>query len=455
MKILLVNPHLPADPSTFLLHPPLGHGYLASRLRRAGHDVAHVDLPLTGNDPSVLVGVLDGFAADVVGVTSVAQSYAAALQVAAVAKQVRPDCWVVLGGPHVSFLPRECLRRHGCVDFVVTFDAETSFVDLCTALAAHVPTGHLTEVDGLAFRADDTTIVVTPAASPTRNLDALGHPDRTIFDMGAYLRRDYETVVMGARGCPGRCAFCSSNLAGRTYRWHSARHIADEVAQVLDLGFTSVFFGDDTFAGNSRRLDDFCNEIARRGIDVPWTCNIRAQDARPQLLDRMRAAGAYRVFVGFESIQADTLRLMRKGSSPGQMAEQASLIRRAGLELHASFIVGAPGDTHESLRETLDFVRVLDPTIATFNTMEPRPGTDVHANPGRYGICVPDPFWYETTAWLDGPVCSTQHLTAHEIKDWVARCYTAFCDPGTARPQQHPDGTSVGAETPTRSGAGR
>lgn len=429
MKILFVNPHYPADPSTFLLHPPLGYAYLATHLTRAGHEVHHTDLPLIGNQPSDVLPALETLAPDIVAVTSVAQSYAQALEIAATVKAARPVCQVVFGGPHVSFVAQECLRRHSWVDFVLKFDSEESFVDLCAALGTANPQNRLLRVPGLAFRTSDGDVSETPTAPPVKDLDVLGHPDRSIFDMGRYLRNDYETVVMASRGCPSRCAFCSTSIAGRTYRWNTPGHVVREIEEVLDLGFQSIFFGDDTFAGNSRRLAGICDEIILRSIQVSWTCNIRAQDAHPRLLEKMRDAGAYRVFVGFESIQTETLKLVHKGSLPEQMIRKARLIQDAGLELHSSFIIGAPGDTHESLRETLDYIRALNPTIATFNTMEPRPGTDLYARPERYGIEIPDPYWYETTDWMRGPVCSTRSLSGPEIKEWVDRCYAAFCSP--------------------------
>lgn len=432
MRILFVNPHYPAAPATFLLHPPLGYGYLAAHLKREGHDVQHVDLPLTNNHPCGVLAALEAFAPDMVAVTSVAQSYTQALEVAATVKAARPGCAVVFGGPHVTFVAAQCLRRHTTVDFVLKFDGENSLVELCHALDAGASA--LRRVAGLVFREESGTVVETSVAPPVRNLDTLGHPDRSIFDMEWYLRNDYETVVMTSRGCPGRCAFCSTSLAGRVYRWNNSGHVVDEIEQVLALGFESVFFGDDTFAGNSKRLMVICEEIIARDFRFAWTCNMRAQDARPRLLEAMRSAGAYRVFVGFESIRSDTLRLVRKGLLPEQMLAKARLIQEMGLELHASFIVGAPGDTHESLRATLDYIRALNPTIATFNTMEPRPGTDIYAHPEAYGIEMPDPYWYETTDWMRRPVCSTRNLSSTEIKDWVQRCYTEFCSPGFLTP---------------------
>lgn len=438
MKILFVNPHYPHEPYTLLLHPPLCYGYMSTHLKAAGHEVIHADLPFEGNDPQVLARYLDEEKPGLVGITSVAQSYCQALELAALVKQSRHAPPVVFGGPHVTFIAGECLGRHPAVDFVLLFDAEHSIVDLCAALASGGSDDALRKVPGLCFRpaCDTGATVTTPPAPPETDLDALGLPDRSIFDLSQYRDYDYETVVMTARGCPSRCTFCSTTIAGRKARWNTPAHVCDELEEVLGHGFESVFFGDDTFSGDPKRAIAICEEITRRGLRLPWTSNMRAQDARPPVLEALREAGAYRVFMGFESIQKDTLRLVKKGATPERMVEKARLVKEAGLELHASFIIGAPGDTHETLEATLDYIRLLDPTVATFNVMEPRPGTDVYSHPEHYGITIPNPYWYEKSTWLDVPVCSTRNLSQEEIRDWVNRCYQEFCSADFRSPER-------------------
>ncbi|MGA4792225.1 B12-binding domain-containing radical SAM protein [Nocardia sp. AB354] len=423
-----MNPHYTHDPQTLLLHPPLGYAYMSRALKRAGHEVVHLDLPFEGNSPAALIPRLDELRPDLVGVTSVAQSYFHALEIARTVRAWNPTTPVVFGGPHVSFISSECLTRHDCVDYVLLFDAEDSIVGLAAAVEAGADTAGLAKVPGLAFR-DGTRVRVTPPEPPEMELDRYGLPDRDIFDMRNYLDYDYETVVMTARGCPSRCTFCSTTIAGRAARWNSPAHVVDEMEIVARMGFSSIFFGDDTFSGDPRRAVAICEEIQRRGVSIPWTSNMRAQDARPQVIDAMRKAGAYRVFVGFESIQEQTLRLVKKGTSPARLYKTAARIMDSGLELHASFIVGAPGDTPETLSATMDFVRLVNPTVATFNVMEPRPGTDVFSNPSKYGITIPDRYWYETTSWLDMPVCHNDEMSARDIRDWVSRCYDEFCSP--------------------------
>jgi anaerobic magnesium-protoporphyrin IX monomethyl ester cyclase len=433
-KILFVNPHYPYDPYTLLLHPPLCYGYIGARLKSAGHEVYHADLPLVGNTVTALEPFLESIQPDVIGITCVAQSYCQALEIARFAKDWRKSVVVAMGGPHVTFIPIEVLERHDTVDYVLLFDAEDSFLELVDALDQSAYPAQLAHILGLAYRRDDG-IEVTPPADAIRALDHYPRPDRSLFDMKQYLAHDYETVVVTARGCPSRCTFCSTTLIGRRYRWHSVPFVCDELEEVLGMGFTSVFFGDDTFSGHGRRVIEFCDEVRRRGLEFAWTSNMRAIDARPPVLEAICSAGGYRVFMGFESIQASTLKLVRKGTTPEKLYKTAELVKSYGLELHASFIIGAPGDTHESLQATLDFIRLVNPTVATFNVMEPRPGTDVYANPLAYGIHIPDPYWYETSSWVDSPVCYLDTLTSSEIRSWVERCYDEFCSPEFRSPE--------------------
>ena len=434
MKILFVNPHYPYDPYTLLLHPPLGYGYMASVLKPTGHIVYHADLPFHGNRVEALLPFLDSFQPDLVGITCVAQSYCQALEIARFVKAWCSAVPVVMGGPHVTFIPREALERHAAIDYIVLFDGEEAMLELTNALEAKATPAQLSKIQGLAFR-DQGAIVVTPPRPAVMDLDVYPRPDRSLFEMDRYLAYDYETVVMTARGCPSRCTFCSTTQIGRRFRWHSVPHICDEVEEVLGMGFTSIFFGDDTFSGYGQRTIEFCEEVQRRGLSFHWTSNMRALDAKPQVLEAIPKAGGYRVFMGFESIQRQTLKMVKKGATPERLYHTAKLVKSFGIELHASFIIGAPGDTHESLTETLDFIRLVDPTVATFNVMEPRPGTDVYDHPERYGLHIPDPYWYETSVWVDSPVCYTDTLSQEEIRSWVSRCYDEFCSPDFRNPE--------------------
>ena len=429
MKILFVNPHYSFDPNTLLLHPPLAYGSLSNFLKRDGHEVIHADLPFHGNRAESVLPFIDAIKPDVIGLTCVAQSFYHAKEIADLIKNEFPEITIVIGGPLVTFIPKDILLRHNCFDFVILYDGENSFAELVMALQHSATSNQLKNISGLAFRDTDGSIHITEPAPPILDLDYYPIPDRSIFNLNDYLKYDYETVIVTSRGCPSRCTFCSTTLTGRNFRFNSPKRVCDEIEEVLNIGFTSVFFGDDTFSGNSKRTIEICNEIKRRRLDFPWTSNMRAIDAKPDVLEAMVSAGAYRVFVGYESIQKSTLHLIKKGTTPERLYNKANLIKSYGIELHSAFIIGAPGDTHESLNQTLDFIRLINPTVATFNVMEPRPGTDVYINPDKYGLIMPDKYWYEKLDWIETPVSFTNDLTQADIRLWISKCYDEFCSP--------------------------
>jgi radical SAM superfamily enzyme YgiQ (UPF0313 family) len=431
MRVLLVSPHLPYRPGSYLAHPSLGFGMLATALKRHGHEVAHADLPFEGNTLERLSSWLDTYRPDLVGLTCVAQSYRQALDAATRVKAHHARLPVVMGGPHTSFIAAEVLGRHPAVDYVLSFDAEDSLVALAQAVEA-TPAGpaeaELAQIPGLTFRAGERVVTVPPSP-PDMELDRYGHPDRSIFDMGAYLRNDYETVVVTSRGCPSRCTFCSTAAAGRRYRFHSVEYAMAEVREIARLGFTSIYFGDDTIGGDRQRLLAFCDAMIKADLGVEWTSNIRALDVEPEAMRRMKAAGAYRVFIGFESVSSQSLKMMAKRARLDAALAAARVVTEAGLELHASFIVGAPGDTPATVRDTLDFIRELNPTIATFNPFEPRPGTPMYDRADAFGVIIPDRYWYESTGWLSEPVAYTSTMTKEEISAALVDCYSLFCSP--------------------------
>lgn len=431
MKVLFVSAHVPYEPNSYLAHPTLAYGYMATALKRHGHDTEHVDLPLVGNDVSTLRRELEAHRPHLVGVSSVAQTYCQALEVARTVKEFDPAIPVVFGGPHVSFIARECLTRHDSVDFVLMFDCEDSIVALVESLNHESgPVGHRQNVPGLAYRDQSDCVQVTKPEPPSFDLDAYGHPDRAIFDLDAYLRNDYETVVVTARGCPSHCTFCSTQAAGRTYRSHSVGYALQEIETILEAGFTSIYFGDDTIAGDRDRLLALCDQIVARELPIEWTSNIRSLDIDPELLERMRSAGAYRVFSGFETVDPRALKLMGKGQDVERHLRTGEIVGRSGLQLHASFIVGAPGDTVESIERSLEFIAELNPTIATFNPFEPRPGTPMYTHASKFGIHIPDPYWYETTYWLHQPVAYTNSMSPEDITNALMLCYQSFCSNG-------------------------
>lgn len=418
---------MPIDDQLTIRHPPLGIGFLSTALKAAGHSVYFIDLPMIPIEKrmNVIHEYLEKLTDVVIGITCVTQSYSVALSIAEYIKINWPSISVIMGGPHVTFTAYETLSRHKQIDYVIMHDGEEATVKLVNAIEERKSDLH--SINGLAYRNEHNEIIIVPCRSPEMNLDIYGYPDRSIFDIPRYLENDYETVIMTSRGCPNRCGFCSSSVMGRTYRTNSIEHVLQEIQSVLDMGFQSVFFGDDTFAADVNRIIQLCDAIISSSIKFDWTCNMRVRDVEPKLIEKMHKAGMYRTFIGYESFDETVLTQFRKGSNFKMQVEAAQILHEYGVELHSSMIVGCQNDTWDSVLKNVDFLRdIIRPTIATFNTIEIRPGTDVFLNPEKYGYYVADRFWYEKPNCTESIHVCTDNLSEQDIRNLCAAAYSRF-----------------------------
>ena len=427
MNVIYINPYMPINDELTIRHPPLGIGFLSTALKSAGHSVYFIDLPMILPEKrlKVIREYIENLTDVVVGITCVTQSYAIALSIAKYIKVNWPFVPIIMGGPHVTFTAQETLSRHKQIDYVIMYDGEETTVKLVNAIQKGKTDFHT--INGLAYKNENGEVTIVPCKSPEMNLDIYGYPDRSIFDIPKYLENDYETVIMTARGCPNRCAFCSTSIMGRTYRANSVEHVLNEIQSVLDMGFQSVFFGDDTFPADVNRTLELCDAIISSSLKFDWTCNMRVMDVKPKLIEKMRKAGMYRTFIGYESFDQDILTQFGKGSNFNMQVDAARTLHEYGVELHSSMIVGCKNDTWNSVLENVDFLRdVIKPTIATFNTIEIRPGTDVFLNPEKYGYYVSDRFWYEKQNCTDSIHVHTNNLSEQDIRNLCGASYSRF-----------------------------
>ena len=427
MNIVFINPYMPIDDKLTILHPPLGFGFLSTALKKKGNNVCLLDLPLIlpAERMQVIDDCLRKNEGGIVGFTCVTQTYAIALKLAEYIKEKFPPFYILFGGSHVTFTAKETIERFGFVDYVLTYESEYTIVELTEFLK--VKKGSIDEIQGLVYRDTSGKACQTKNRLAETDIDLFGFPDREIFDMKHYLKCDYETVVMTAKGCPNRCAFCSSCLIGQKHRVNSINHVIKELKMVLGMGFRSVFFGDDTFPADRERTIKLCDEIIRQKIRFEWTCNMRVIDVEEELIKKMRSAGMYRTFIGFESFDDKTLKQLGKGSSLEKQIMASKILKKEGVELHASMIVGCASDTIESIKNNVCFLRdIIRPTIATFNTIELRPGTEAYKYPEKYGFFMKNPFWYERTDCVNDIHVSTANLTAAEIRLLCAKSYEWF-----------------------------
>jgi anaerobic magnesium-protoporphyrin IX monomethyl ester cyclase len=390
-SVLLIYPHFkPRRKRSSFLFPPLGLGYIASSLREAGHRVDLLDCTFLERDEGRRRAIASR--AEVVGIYSMVFMREDALGFARLLRD-RTEL-LVAGGPEPSSDPAPFLD---VFDIAVIGEGEETILEIIKALEEGTD---LEAVKGIAYRRDGNwgstgdhrqgnknlndpkdEVVTTEQRPHLQDLDRIPFPARDLFANDEYIRyckRHFDrasTAVITTRGCPFSCEFCSRPVFGISYRERSAENVLDEVEVALDLGYDHIHFADDVFTLHRDRVLDICQGIRNRGLSFRWECLGRADSIDPTVASAMRGAGCERVLFGIESGSDPILKLMKKRITVQEAERAISVARSAGLKTGAFFILCYPGETDDTVIETIRFATRLPLDYLSFTTPHPLPGT--------------------------------------------------------------------------------
>lgn len=427
MKVVLINPPAPNIESFSLGFkvPPLGLAYLASTLERHGHYARIIDAPALELSTHQIRGVIEAEQPEIVGVTATTPTIYNAFDIVKAAKDVCPSSFTVLGGPHPSFLPIETLRECHMLDAVCIGEGEETVVELAEAVRGD---RKLASVKGIAFRSKEGALVETSPRPFIEDLDSLPFPAWHLLPMNKYRVLGKKSVIchiMSSRGCPFQCIFCSSSLLfSKRYRARSPKNVVDEMEYLIsEYNPASIEFSDDEFTLNQKRVEEICDEITRRDLEVPWACSSRVDTVSKGLLNRMKKAGCSLIYYGIESGSQRILDIVNKGIKIEQIDKAIRWTKEAGIKALGSFIIGFPDETREEVKETIEFSRRLELDYAQFSVATPYPGTKLYDIANREELLLTRN-WSEYTAAR--PVMATKNLTSGEIQKLLRKAYMKF-----------------------------
>ncbi len=389
MRVLLINPFYPISETP---SPPLGLAYLAASLEEAGAEVRVLDCVVHPYSEAMLKETLKEFRPAIVGATAVTMSVGHAIEVIGDVKRIAPEAVTLMGGPHATFSVRETLEACPELDIIVLGEGERTVVELCRSIEAGAD---LESVPGIAFRSG-SGIRLTPAREFIRNLDLLPLPARRLLPLGRYRALGMPISMTTTRGCPFQCIFCvGRKMVGARVRYRSPKIVVDELEQVNRLGFHQVNIADDLFTANKDHCLAVCDEILRRKLAVKWTSFARVDTVSVEVLERMRAAGCTAVSFGIESGDPGILKTIKKGITLEQVEEAVRMCTQAGVTPFASFILGLPGETPETIKTTMTFGKRLREIglLYGFHLLAPFPGTEVRERCAALGLRILTEDW--------------------------------------------------------------
>jgi radical SAM superfamily enzyme YgiQ (UPF0313 family) len=309
--------------------------------------------------------------ADLVGISSITSTAPRAYMIADRVRQEGVP--VIMGGPHVTFLAEEALQH---ADFVIRGEGEIplmSFIDAWESGRDYAP------VPGLSYWAEGHTRH-NPQGPALDDLDLLPFPDLSpLLAAGKGILGHRTIPIQTSRGCPFDCAFCSvTGMFGKRYRFRSTRSVIEELRR-YDHSKNHIFFYDDNFAANPRRLKTLLQAMRDEKFSFTWSTQVRIDISQDEELVRlMRETGCRTLYIGLESVNARSLESMRKRQTPAQMEEALRVFRRHRIPIHGMFVYGFDEDDWGTVKKTVRFAKRARLSSTQFLILTPLPGSEFY-----------------------------------------------------------------------------
>lgn len=334
-------------------------------------------------------------------------------------------------GPHATGDPAGVLR-HRAVEFVLLGEFEQTLLELTRRLAKNAS---FEDLGGIGYRKPDGEIIINARRPLLPDLDQLPYPHRDTLPLRNYRVAGYPPPVMymyASRGCPYQCTFClwpQTMYQSGSYRVRDPKLVVDEIEHVQERygPFRSIYFDDDTFNIDRRRMKRFAEELGRRPWRIPFGCNARTDLFDEEMLKQLAGVGLFNIRVGVESGDPAIIKRIKKNLDLSTVAPCIEWAHRVGVKVHVTFTVGLSGESWESVERTIAFAKSIEPDSMAFTITTPFPGTEYFDEVVRDGYLTTED-WTKFNV-VSSAVIRTETMSAEEItraERYVIRkvCYT-------------------------------
>lgn len=410
--------------------PPLGLLYIASYLRENGYEPTFLDAAVLNLNVDETVERILNLKPDIVGFTATTPSIDITLKAIIRLKQRNPEIKIILGGPHVTAVPKETMEACPSIDFSVIGEGEITILEILDKLSKGE---ELKDVKGIAYRGEDKVKITAPRPF-IEDLDILPFPARDLalpLEKYSLAPSDYKrkpaTTMITSRGCPYNCVYCNKAIFGRRYRAHTPDYVVNEIQHLIrEYGIKEIKLWDDVFVLDKKRVESICEMIEKRGIDISWSCESRVNLVNKDLLKMMKEAGCWQIDYGIESGNQNILDSARKSITLEQAENAITWSHEIGISTRAYFMLGLPEETIETAEETIRFSKKLNLDFATFFITTPYPGTDLYTIAEEQNSIISRDWAKYSHVNIDDPVYAPTDISAEEMKRLMKKAYKAF-----------------------------
>ncbi|MFA4989437.1 MAG: radical SAM protein [Candidatus Omnitrophota bacterium] len=409
MRVLLINPNSSlinknwAYKKFFTPIAPLGLAYLAGILKKNGFEVSIIDQFADKMPDAVLLNIIKDRKPDVIGFSALTPVIRDVRRLALAIKELSGKSKIVLGNIHATCFPQEVLSE-GTADIVVRGEGENTLVELCQRLSRNKG---LEGLPGISFKIDGQ-IVHNPEREVIADLDSLPYPAWEELNLDNYtevplvaIKKARAFPIIASRGCDFRCYYCSQDKIYKQVRYRNLNKVIDEMEYFYNnhgikiFGFSDAYFPFDETSGL-----EFCASLIKRNLNkkIEWCTETRVDKVTPRLLEAMKEAGVHLIMYGVEVGNQRIMDSLNKGTTLEQARFALQQTRKAGILSQGLFILGLPGESIRTCKDTINFAKELDCDLVKFNVAMPYPGSRFFEDYKRMNkISNPERF----TSWFD------------------------------------------------------
>jgi len=367
MKVLFLHPYgsnfikgVNDITTIFNLMPPLGILSIAAWLEKHGIDVEIIDGYASRESHGAMVAKIIASGCSAVGFSCTTSSFPETNRIATLLKEKAPHITTVLGGAHACTIGAPLLDSYPALDYLViggtgTLTSQRELIE---------------DLDSLPFPAYH----LLPNFPRLYKLPLFSYP------------KSPNTSIISSRGCPYACSYCDRSVFSRGFRFNSPEYILEHVAMLnRNYGIRHVFFYDDLFTFDRKRVAEFCELKSKKGIKVGYNCIARLEHVDAELLALLKGSGCWQVNFGIESGDPEILKKHRKFYGLDEVGQKLMMVKQAGMRVKGLFMVGLPGEDETAIRRTIDYALSLPLDEINVTKFTPFPGAPVYKTIREFG----------------------------------------------------------------------